>query len=104
MEIDDGDISRERAGQERYYAGEFVQFSDPTKGNGGKQRQDAALDFVPWRILPGDASRFRYARKPLSSLALLMVPGEIALTVTPSAATAFAKDAVSAFVAALAAE
>jgi hypothetical protein len=37
-------------------------------------------------------------------LALWIVPGEIVLTVTPSAATAFANDADMAVIAALAAE
>jgi hypothetical protein len=44
------------------------------------------------------------ARKPSSSFALLIVPGEIAFTVIPSVATAFAIDAVSALIAAFAAE
>jgi hypothetical protein len=43
-------------------------------------------------------------RKRLSRVELRIVPGETALTVIPSAATAFAKEAVMAFMAALHAE
>jgi hypothetical protein len=103
VEVDAGDVSGERARKKSNGIREFVQLSDATKRNVSEQRQDATLDIVPRRSSWRDPPCFPCGAKPLFEPRALNRPGEIVMTVTPSAATAFAIEAVIALIAAFAA-